>query len=651
MLLALAIAAPKLLSTSWGRSFALYRLNRQLGDKLAVDSLSIGWASGLEMHGLRVGTPGHPILQVAKLSTELSLFDLLRGQTLDLGKTDARHVTFVLHRYADGSTNLSRLLASVKPEDKAFSVQADFAGDVQGRIEVESPDGTVNSVELEKSNVELAWLFRRGTAGLEQLEISILEASFPDLDISLDEPIIIQRSSGRISASGAGQLSGRIDVASRLLDAFGLAHPDWQLGGTYSSTQRLTTEDGALCLVGETHGELIVGPEDHPRCRQKLRIANDLGLSLKDDSLAIRRAFVDLPQSRFSLTLQGTIRDAFGQGKFENMRGLITCDAERLPPLVGRMIGGNTEKELARLSLYGLMYERPFTITGQYPRPRRSATDKHPLDYFAVRGSLLFDNVDYHGLHATSLELPLDLSGGHLRSIFPDRAPAAQLAAPAACNGGFVQLSGLDLDFTSGPVRLSTLRPDLKVLDNVRGNEDFIAFLGRLMPLFHNIEKADAVIDLVAHECASLPLTRAIQDPADPGRLRLSFSMRDLSLRSWMISTLASELQMKLNENGQVPGDVRNATIEIRNGRCLTNLNLNLGGQTIGFRDGESILADKRIVKLTLIIPAEMIPLLGGRLKGMIEVPITGFTNKPQVDLKAIMKRKAMDLLTRPSGG
>lgn len=649
-LIGLVAAAPTLCSMRWARSILLNRLNRTIDGQIEIDSWSLSWFRGARFNNIRINYDGRTMLLADRVSTGLSFWNLLHGDSLDLGRTDIESLKFVLHRYADGTTNLQRLLESRGRRNgrPLPLVAADLAMIVEGTIEFEQPDGSLKNTKVEPANIYLAGTIRRGSQGIQRIDISGLEARLGPVEFGLDEPIRIDDPIGRLRASGAIQFSGQLGTISEILENMGWYRPEFRMTGNCTGSQRLSTEKGITWLSGKLVANVRIGDEQHPRLNEKgICLENQIGISPADNKLLIRDLSLQTQQSgALAVSVRGEIDDWLGQRTIRNARGVISYNASRLPAMVGSLIGGRTDEELRLLRLTGSVYQRPFTISGRFPHPRRTAGDAHPLEQFAVRGSLYFASAAYHGLYAEGLELPIDLSGGHLRSIYADRPENQQLAAPAACNGGLIQLSGLDLALTGGAVRLSTLRPNLKVLQNVKTNADLLGFLGEVQPLFHRIDKASATGDLTIEQASGLPLGTAIRNAGDPGFIRGEFSLRDMSIKSRLAGLLAAELaQIKLSDDGSVPGTINNAKIEIRGGRVYSDLGLEIGPYTLGFRHGESVLGTRKIVSLTLAIPRGMIPLLRNResIKDPIDVPLEGYLDKLQVPSIGELVRKLLE--------
>ena len=150
LLILLVLFAPMIASTAPVRSFVVGKINENLNGKVEIHSWSIGWTGGIVVNGVRVvDDKGVQILQVEKLSTQLSLIDAMRGK-LDFGKTSAQGTDFNLYIDKEGHSNFERLAkTSTKPktehapapheksETKLPDLSIDFTSDLRGTIQQE----------------------------------------------------------------------------------------------------------------------------------------------------------------------------------------------------------------------------------------------------------------------------------------------------------------------------------------------------------------------------------------------------------------------------------------------------------------------------------------------------------------------------------
>ncbi len=161
LIILLLAFAPKIASTGTVRGFVLGKINEKLNGHLTVQDWSVSWTGGLSMDGLRLlDQDNKQILEVRRLSTQLSLIDAMRGR-YNLGKTSAEGVDFDLINYKDGQTNFGRVMkaqasgtpatpsAPSAPKEKSTNdkssklpdVQVELTSDVRGTVESEAKEG------------------------------------------------------------------------------------------------------------------------------------------------------------------------------------------------------------------------------------------------------------------------------------------------------------------------------------------------------------------------------------------------------------------------------------------------------------------------------------------------------------------------------
>lgn len=101
---------PSLASTDWGRKQVVYWTNRSIPGTLEIRSLNLHWGDGQVVEGLLLKDPqGHAVLEFEKLSTEATLWQLLKKST-HLGYTQIVDLNAAIQSNAEGSTNLHSAL-------------------------------------------------------------------------------------------------------------------------------------------------------------------------------------------------------------------------------------------------------------------------------------------------------------------------------------------------------------------------------------------------------------------------------------------------------------------------------------------------------------------------------------------------------------
>ena len=130
--LALLVAlTPTILSLGALRATVEAQLAERLRCDATVDAVSLGWLSGLEISGLRLGNPPgfpaeRPAVVLERLTADISLSSLLFGAFSASGEIVGLDVS--VEQQADGSTNLQQLILAERAEVTAAPASAEPAG-------------------------------------------------------------------------------------------------------------------------------------------------------------------------------------------------------------------------------------------------------------------------------------------------------------------------------------------------------------------------------------------------------------------------------------------------------------------------------------------------------------------------------------------
>jgi hypothetical protein len=109
LLVLLVLLAPTIASTAPVRAFVLSKVNENLNGRVEVRSWTAGWFGGFRVEGVRVfDADNAQILQLKSLTTELTLFDAVRGR-LHLGKVAVDSLDALAKSDADGTLNFAKL--------------------------------------------------------------------------------------------------------------------------------------------------------------------------------------------------------------------------------------------------------------------------------------------------------------------------------------------------------------------------------------------------------------------------------------------------------------------------------------------------------------------------------------------------------------
>lgn len=193
VLLAVAAAAPSLLSTPPVRDAALGWYNRSIAGEVSAAGVSLSWFGGQSARDVVIrDARGEAVLRLGGLETDLTLVDALRGR-FTLGRTVASGLDIDLRFAGDGTSNLAGALAGEPgTETEGGGLVAPVTGNmtlVDGRVAVTAP-------------------------GIDPI---VLENLSGDVTMAgLDSPIRLNFS----GQSRQGDLQGSIDLDGQIDDLF-----------------------------------------------------------------------------------------------------------------------------------------------------------------------------------------------------------------------------------------------------------------------------------------------------------------------------------------------------------------------------------------------------------------------------------------------
>lgn len=119
----LAVFAPTLAGTGPGRSIIVGQVNQRINGRVDIGELSLGWLSPVRVGGLKVfDKAGSQILEVPRLTTELSLLDAVRGK-LHFGKVTVEGLNALVRRDAQGNINFAQLAPTAAPATESVNPQ------------------------------------------------------------------------------------------------------------------------------------------------------------------------------------------------------------------------------------------------------------------------------------------------------------------------------------------------------------------------------------------------------------------------------------------------------------------------------------------------------------------------------------------------
>src|SRR4051812_7032238 len=164
LLFLLVVLAPTLASMGWAKSIILGKVNDQLNGTLVAKEWDLNWFGGLELSEVRLYDKHKvQLLEMKRLKTELSVWDVVFGDMYNLGKTKVEGLAFSFEQYKDGSTNFSNLVKATPVEKnrdgnvtrpKMPDLKGDFDIDFWGTLSQESEKGK-QQINVDRSSIKI----------------------------------------------------------------------------------------------------------------------------------------------------------------------------------------------------------------------------------------------------------------------------------------------------------------------------------------------------------------------------------------------------------------------------------------------------------------------------------------------------------------
>jgi hypothetical protein len=493
---------------------------------------------------------------------------------------------------------------------------------------------------------------------LQEIQVTALSGDLGVANVQLQEPIIIKDPLGQaMSAAGAVKIDGRLADIGQLvaaLDGQEKPGPEWDYSGDYSLNQKISTQGKVVTAAGTVEVRQFVYGKVFSE--GLLTLSNEITLDQAAKVLDVKGFSVQMEQSKaLSVSISSGKIEHYDTRPAVNLVGKLGYDAQAVMKIVWPQLPKDLQQQLAGLKLSGVAADREFAIKGQLPPPNAKGADL--LANVTAQLSLFFDKIEYQGMTGEHLELPIHIANGKISTIYADKQGGERFASAASLNGGSLDLSGFELSLNSQPIRISALRNEIKVLDNVNITPEFTEkYLASASPFFAGSEQSRGNITLTIDMLKQLRLDPLIMHPPaeDPGMVKISFEVRELALKNKATKQLDFFLNLQKNPDGSIPTAVHDAHAELGNGKLTTRMDIETAGNTIQCRDGVATLADQKIKSMNLIIPEGMVKkelVSASPLKPPLIVPVTGTLEDPRIDgKKAVADNIAKNLIPGQNG-
>lgn len=272
LLLVVAASGPFLVA-KFGKGIIEGMASRPLNGRVTFESLSLGWFSPIEMHGLRVTADGaqEPQIAVDHARLDQGIFSVLKDRPTR-AKLQVKGVA-ILARMEDGVLDLSRL---AKPSD--------------------APPGDLPDLDLELEIQDVRLRYKHEESPVVELPIDRIQGGFrtgqpvsiaiagPGLDIQGNAHLMQGRRMREIDEVAADLAivltNWRLaDLANAAPGAFR------EISGTLSGRQELRIDGGDGVAKGEvklSNSRIALAEDSGIYTAERFELTNDLRLSLKD---------------------------------------------------------------------------------------------------------------------------------------------------------------------------------------------------------------------------------------------------------------------------------------------------------------------------------------------------------------------------------
>jgi hypothetical protein len=497
-------------------------------------------------------------------------------------------------------------------------------------------------------------------AQLAQVSVKELSADLGIAKIGLagDKPIVAS-GLGKVATmlvQGGVSVDGDVEAGARLAEVFsgaqvnaypykGHYHFDESVakdpansrlhvigGGTITQFQAFTTPPAVK-------GQPAPGPQ-LAFSEDKISIHNGFDVDFGTYSVIIDRAnpiSVALESTgALAVQITGTINDVPLKRQIaddDHVKIQANYDLAKLWSIVKPMLSPSQQQQLADLTVTGHQ-QRTFTISGSYPadKPFNQA-----VAMINVGGYVTVDSLSTSGIAIQNLDLPLYLTGGVMRTVYPDQPEGQNAPKPATCNNGTLDIGVLSVDLRTDPMLVSmdadASRPHYVLRDVSLNPAMAKTFLGKILnnPAFANANESRGLVSVWVLKLQKIPLSGLVlqSSPQNQGIAQVGYSVRQLQIGSELLAVFG---------NSSVSAEINNASVTIQNGRATEDTTLMIDQDKPLRIAGVVILATEQFAPMTAYIPAALFDrLIPANVRGYVPdqviVPLKGDMNHPKLEL------------------
>ncbi|MGD0389048.1 MAG: hypothetical protein ABSC42_08850, partial [Tepidisphaeraceae bacterium] len=475
------------------------------------------------------------------------------------------------------------------------------------------------------------------------------------VELTDQKPIVASNLSdpANMSVEGGIQIDGDVPPLARIAESFGGAKPNSYpyLGHFHldeslakvASQPRLHVRGGGAITKFVVMGQ--PGPNGAPApilfSEDNVTLKNPLDFDFNTFSVLIDKAdpiAVALNSTGAAgVSVSGTINDVPLKRQIADdnpVSILLSYDLAKLWPIVKPLLSPEQQKTYADMVISG-KESRQFKVSGSLPadRPFGQAVSMLKAD-----GYLTIDSVSTQGITVQNFDLPIDLTGGILRTIYADQPQGGNAPHPATCNGGTLDLGVVTVDLRTDPMLLyvsgATAAGPHDILKDVSINPAMSKnILGKVLnnPAFVGAKEARGLATVSILQVDHLPLSGLMmQDsPLNAGTAEVQYSVKELQLGSELLAVFG---------NASVSAEIDDADVKFARGRVTEDTTMMIDGNKPLRFAGVVVLATNQFAPMTATIPtalfAHLIPINDRQyIPDAVVVPMKGDMNHPKLEL------------------
>lgn len=572
--------------------------------QLAVSAISPDDLSGIK--DLNVSLNGawlSAAIKKGQVNLSGSTWDMLQSAEITVSSPDLGKVQQVVNallppaaaKATEGEPVLEPLMVHSGRMDIAASVMRDAA---KQTTSIRVPTMTIANLALMRGpqsyafdqSKPISFVFNADlvTAGeaVRSLNVTELKGDLQVAQLGMSEPIsITDLSSATPSARGTVTLDAPLEKLTPLLAVLQGGEQLPYLGNL-ALVQKLSTQSDVISLQGgiKVVDFKVLDATDRRTAvftEPQITIDNAISVNLTSSDATIQKLVFDMVQSKaVGMAVRGGVRDWAVQRQLQDVKLDLSYDLEKIWPIVKPMLAPETQQELKDLKVSG-KYTKPFHLRGSFPAndaKGRTLAFNESIKFLAGDGSISVDLLDAMGLNIQKLEIPILLEKGQVAILTTDR----KRPAPAACNGGTLDLGEITIDLSADEPR-AWMAKNQKLLRNVTINPLLGDSLGKYVnPVFANSQRAAGLLDVTVEYCKGVALLEKWQTEQS-GSARIVFSLSDMDIANPLGSMMLGQLgsvsgiaKFSKEQADTFKGQIKDAVVTLDKGRTTQDVTLSL---------------------------------------------------------------------------